>query len=59
MLGEEDARDFLAQADASLSAASRYLGGVEDGDLKNAVQRLFDAVNKQQELLRAHTQDHP
>ena len=59
MIEEAAARDLLAVADTSLAVASRYISDMDDGDLKEAIQRLFDALNTHQLLLRGHVEAHP
>ena len=59
MIDEDAARDLLSVADASLAAAGRYINGLDDGDVKDAVQRLIDALNTHQLLLRGHVEAHP
>lgn len=59
MIDEDAARGLLAAVDASLAATSKYVAAMDDGDAKEAVQRLLDAVTTHQLLLRGHVEAHP
>jgi hypothetical protein len=59
MIDDYAARELLAVVDASLAATSRHIDEMDDGEPKDAMQRLFDAVTTHQLLLKGHVEDHP
>lgn len=59
MIDEDAARDLLAVVDTSLAATGRHIEGMEDGDVKDAVQLLLDVVTTHQLLLKGHVEAHP
>jgi hypothetical protein len=59
MIDDDAARELLAVVDVSLASVSRHIDEMGQGDARDAVQRLFDAVTTHQLLLKGHIEDHP